>query len=272
MPITKVGDINIYYEIHDDGEPLVMITGLGSNSILWFRQIPFLAGSYRVIAFDNRGTSRSDKPDIPYSMEMMAGDIAGLLDVIGIDRAHVYGHSMGGMIAQHFALNYPDRTISLVLACTSCGGRHIVLPDNETIAFLADAERRNRQTPEERVRESLSFTFTQKFIDNNPDIVEQFVSLTIKYWTPLYSYMRQVEAVIAHDTYNQLHEIKVPTLVIAGAADRTLPIENLIILASRIPNAELVTMKHLGHGLFIEGVADTNKAILDFLKRHPKAS
>ena len=134
MPTVKVNDINIYYETHGEGEALVLIMGYGGNSSGWFRQIPGLSQEYGVVAFDNRGTGQSDKPDIPYTMEMMAGDIAGLLEAIGIGAAHIYGVSMGGMLAQEFALRYPGMVISLILGCTTCGGSHSIMPDAEAMA------------------------------------------------------------------------------------------------------------------------------------------
>ena len=150
MPAVKVGDINIYYEIHGEGEALVLIMGYGGSSAGWFHQIPGLSREYRVVAFDNRGTGQSDKPDIPYTMEMMAGDIAGLLDSISIDAAHVYGVSMGGAIAQHFALGYPEKAISLILGCAMCGGAHSITPDAEAMNLLFDMERMQQMPPEER--------------------------------------------------------------------------------------------------------------------------
>ena len=167
MPKVKVGDINIYYEIHGEGEPLVLIMGYGGNSGQWFRQIPGLTKEYRVIVFDNRGTGRSDKPDISYTMETMAGDVAGLLDAIDIPAAHVYGVSMGGMIAQHVALNYPEKVKGLVLGCTTCGGeQHSVVPDAEVMTLLFDMERMQQLTPEEMIRETMPFLCSQGFIDN----------------------------------------------------------------------------------------------------------
>jgi len=118
MPTAKVDDISVYYETLGEGEALLLIMGYGSYSGHWFRLIPSLSNDYRVVAFDNRGTGQSDKPDIPYTIEMMAGDATGLLEAIGIDAAHVFGVSMGGMIAQEFALRYPGKVISLILGCT----------------------------------------------------------------------------------------------------------------------------------------------------------
>jgi pimeloyl-ACP methyl ester carboxylesterase len=96
MPTVKVDDINMYYEVHGEGEPLALIMGLGASMDWWFRQIPMFSLEYRVVACDNRGAGQSDKPDIPYTMEMMADDLAGLLDAIGINTAHIFGASMGG--------------------------------------------------------------------------------------------------------------------------------------------------------------------------------
>jgi len=269
MPTAKVGDVSIYYEIHGEGEPLVLIMGYGGNSGQWFRQIPGLSQEYRVIAFDNRGTGRSDKPDISYTMEMMAKDVAGLLEALGIVAAHVYGVSMGGMIAQHVALNYPEKVLGLVLGCTTCGSeQHSVVPDAEAMTLLFDMERMQRLTPEEMIKETIPFLCSQEFIDNNPDIIKQFTEKSMEYVTPLQSYTRQAEAIMGHDTYDRLPDIKVPTLVITGDADRIVPAENSKIIVSRIPGAELVVLEGMGHGFFIEAVEQANTAIMDFLGRN----
>ncbi|MCK4963645.1 MAG: alpha/beta fold hydrolase, partial [Dehalococcoidia bacterium] len=121
MPTTKVGDINMYYEVHGEGEPLLLIMGLGSDLTSWIFQIPEFSKKYQVIAFDNRGVGRTDAPDVPYSTAMMADDTTGLLDALGIEKAHVLGLSMGGFIAQELAVKYPQRVKSLVLAATAAG-------------------------------------------------------------------------------------------------------------------------------------------------------
>jgi pimeloyl-ACP methyl ester carboxylesterase len=270
MPVAKVGDINIYYEIHGTGEPLVLIYGYAGHSGLWFRQIPVLSKKYRVIAFDNTGVGRSDKPDIPYTMAMMAGDVAGLLDIVGIDAVHVFGISLGGMIAQHFALSYPQRVISLILGCTNCGGVHSIQPEPESLAALFDFERFKKMTPEEVTRQAMPFCYSQKFIDENPDIVDKRIAKQLEYPTPRHGAARQAEAVIDHDTYELLPRIELPTLVIAGDNDRLIPVENSRILASRIPKAELVIIKGAGHEFFIENAEEVNKIVLGFLGRHKK--
>ena len=269
MPMAKVGDTNIYYQIHGKGEPLVLIYGYNGHSGLWFQQIPILSKKYRVVAFDNRGVGQSDKPDITYTMAMMAGDIAGLLDTIGIGAAHIFGISMGGMIAQHFALNYPQRVISLMLGCTTYGGVRFIQPKPESMAALFDFERL-KKSPEEFVRQLIPFFFSQEFIEKNPDIVEKMVAKYLEYPTPVHGAGNQAAAMMGHDTYELLLEIKSPTLVIAGDNDRLIPFENSRILASRIPKAELAIIKGAGHLFFIEDAEEANKVVISFLGRHKK--
>lgn len=272
MPTVKVGDINMYYETRGRGEAIVLIMGLAGTAEMWFRQIPGLSRRYRVVAFDNRGVGRSDKPDVEYTMSMFVQDTVGLLDALNIGAAHVYGVSMGGMIAQNIALYCPERVLSLILGCTSCGGQHFILPDAEALDFLVGWHHKGHLTPEERARSLVPFNFSQGFIDRRPGIVEQFVSKTAQYWPPLHTFERQAQAVLTHDMYDQLPRIKAPTLVMAGSADRQVPVENSRILASRIPAAELVILENMGHGFFIEGAEKANREILRFLKRHAGAS
>ena len=271
MATAKVGDINIYYEVHGEGEPLVLIQGYGGTSAGWFLHVPAFSKGYRVVIFDNRGTGRSDKPDIPYTMEMMADDVVGLLDTIGIDAAHICGVSMGGFIAQNLVLRYPERVISLVLACTNHGGTHKIAADTEVVGRLVDVERRQKLTPEENLRELLPFLCSQQFIDNNPDIIEQFVANRTEYPTPIHVLIRQREAIASHDTYDRLPMINAPTLVISGDADTLIPVANSRLLADRIRDAELVILENMGHGFMFEAADEFHKKMLDFLRRHPRS-
>jgi len=270
MPTAKVDDISVYYETLGEGEALLLIMGYGSYSGHWFRLIPSLSNDYRVVAFDNRGTGQSDKPDIPYTIEMMAGDATGLLEAIGIDAAHVFGVSMGGMIAQEFALRYPGKVISLILGCTTPGGPNAVPPTAESLAFLFDPER-GKLPVEARARETIPWLWGQEFIRNNPDVVEQYVAVTAEYPTPLHSFQSQGQAIMRHDTYDRLPQIEAPTLVIAGSADRLIQVENSRFLASQIPGAELVILENAGHGFITDAQEETSKAILDFLGRHRRS-
>ncbi|OGN93027.1 MAG: hypothetical protein A2Z75_07955 [Chloroflexi bacterium RBG_13_50_10] len=270
MPKANVGDINIYYEVHGDGETLALVMGLGGGLPWVFRQIQALSQQYQVLAFDNRGTGGSDAPDIPYTMEMMAGDLAGLLEAVGVKNAHIFGISMGGMIAQHFALLYPQKVKSLILGATTCGGTRRIMPDMEAIKVLFDMEGMQKLPPEERAKQTLPFVFSRAFLHNNQDVIEQLLEKMVGHISPQHGYMRQVEAVVGHDTYERLPEIKVPTLVIAGDADKLVPVENSRLIASRIPNAELVILEKMGHGFNIEAADTVNDAVLRFIKRHSR--
>jgi 3-oxoadipate enol-lactonase len=267
MSKVKVGDINIYYEVHGEGEPLVFISGGGGSMTMMLPRVQFFSREYRVVAFDNRGAGRSDAPDIPYTMEMMADDLAGLLDVIGIDAAHINGSSMGGSIAQHFALRYPKRTISLTLACASCGGPHHIWMDAEAIKAYANMA---KAPPEERTRLLIPLVVSQEFADKNPMLIQQFLAIRAEYPAPPQGMRRQQQASMAHDTYERLPEIKAPTLVIHGELDRTVPVANARTLASRIPDAELVILKNAGH-MFLEAIDELNRITLDFLRQHRRS-
>jgi 3-oxoadipate enol-lactonase len=269
MPKVKVGDINMYYEVHGKGEPFVMIAGAAISTSFWFKAIPVFSREYRLVVFDNRGAGQSDAPDIPYTTEMMADDLAVLLDAIGIDSAHIFGHSLGGAIAQQFALRYPRRLKSLILASTSCGGPHAVISNNPE--FPRIMEHIQSLPVKERVVESLRLMFSHKFIDKNPGLIKQIIAKLMEHPAPPQGRMRQVQAVMGHNTYERLPEIKAPTLVITGDADISCPLENASIMATKIPGAELVILKNVGHPFMFEAEDESNRIILEFLKRHSKS-
>jgi pimeloyl-ACP methyl ester carboxylesterase len=224
-----------------------------------------LSQKCQVVIFDNRGAGQSDKPDIPYTMQMMADDLAGLLDVIGLKTAHIFGISMGSMIAQHFALQYSKRVTSLILGGTTCGGSHAVAPDAATMATLFDFERMQKMAPEERFKELISVMYSDEFIKNNPSVIQEMAKQGIENPPNPLGSKRQAQAIMGHDTYKRLPEIRVPTLVIHGDLDRITPVENARIVASRILNAKTVILEGKGHGITAEAPVQTVQAILDFV-------
>lgn len=266
MPKVKVNDIDMYYEIHGEGEPLVLIMGLGGDYFRWFRILPLLSKNFKVITFDNRGVGKTDKPDIPYTMKMMSDDVAGLMDSTGIDKAHVFGISLGGMIAQNFALLHPDRIISLMLGCTFCGGKHTV--SNETGPGVLDPSLIETMLPEERVVEMLPALYSREFIDNNQDFIDIQIEYAKNNPPDIIGYRRQLGAAGTHDTYDRLPEIKLPTMVIAGDADVLIAAENSRIIASRILDSELVILEGMGHGFYTEANEETARILADFMERH----
>jgi pimeloyl-ACP methyl ester carboxylesterase len=273
MPKVKVGDINMYYEIHGKGEPLVMIMGHGGSIEYFYKAIPVFSREYKLVVFDNRGAGRSDKPDIPYTTEIMADDLARLLEALKIESAHIHGASMGGMIAQQFVLHYPNSVRSLILACTYCGGTQgslgMALDPEVMRAEAMDTLKRRQGLPlEKRMMETLRLCLSQEFMDKNAGLIKEMIKQMMKHPAPLHGQIRQMEAVMGHNACERLPEIKAPTLVIAGDADKLVPVENSRILASRIPGAKLVILKGMGHMFNLETEDESNRIILDFLRRH----
>jgi 3-oxoadipate enol-lactonase len=268
MPKAKVCDINMYYEVHGTGEPLVFIAGLGSNLTIWFRHIPVFSKEYKCIIFDNRGAGRSDAPDMTYTLEIMADDVAGLLDTIGVKLAHIIGVSMGGGIAQAFTIRYPKKVRSLILASTDCGGVHGVPPGAEYMNFVTGTGRDPTETIEDRRKKSMSFVFTPEFEEKSQEIIKEIQGKLMEFPTSPQIYMKQSQAFSAFDSYDRLPEIKAPTLIMHGEVDPIVATENAHILASRIPGAELVILENKRHGILYEAFDETSHIMLDFLKRH----
>lgn len=272
MPTARVNDIDIYYEQHGDprNEPLLLIMGFLMNAAAWGAQIPALAERYYVTAFDNRGAGRSTQPDGPYSMEQFVADTAALLDTLDIASAHIVGASMGGMIAQQFALAHPARVRSLVLMCTTPGGLHS--------AGYAEMSRRAEElfavedvaaslTPE-RARDFALELFTPEFLARPGPGFAHMAGSTMQYPSTPAGMKGQMHAIIGHDTFDRLPEITAPTLVLAGDADPMVLPENARILASRIPRAELELFPALRHGFNAEQPDRVNRVVLNFLARH----
>jgi pimeloyl-ACP methyl ester carboxylesterase len=253
----------MYYEIHGEGVPLLLIMGLRRNLEWWYCQIPALSNHFKVVAFDNRGAGRTDKPHMEYSMGLFADDTAGLMEALGIDSAHILGISMGGYIAQELALNHPKKVRSLILGCTSCGGDRAVLMSNERLKKFTANE---GLTNEEILRKDMDIYFSDRFIKGHPDNIEQFIAVSLRHYQPPYAFISQFAACRKHDTVDRLHLITVPTLIMAGDDDPLVPSENSLILKERIPSARLVLFPGCRHCFFMENAALFNKETIQFVK------
>lgn len=264
MPRVPAGDISIHYDIRGEGEPLLLINGFGSSSATWRPEfLDGLARSFRLIAFDNRGTGQTDQPDAPYSLAMMADDAAGLLDALGIGRAHVMGLSMGGMIAQELALRHPEKIAGLVLGCTNCGGRASVQAGEETLNLLMIPE---GMDPHEAARRAWPASYTPEFIAANRDLLEEAFARAIVHPTPLYARTRQMEAIRAWGTFDRLDQITAPTLVVTGDRDALVPPRNSEILRERIGGSRLVTIAGAAHNFASSHPAEAVGAITEFFQ------
>jgi len=214
MPVVKINDIRIYYEIHGAGEPVVLIAGLNSDHGMYRGILPLLAPHYQVIVFDNRGVGGTDKPDIPYSIEMMAEDTAGLLNALGIQHAHILGTSMGGRIASALVLRYPQMVSSLVLVST-------------TLA--------RRETGIRWSRRQLPWQLNIP-LPGGPH--------------PRYAVRRQLEASSSYDCMDRLGEIRVPTLILHGQRDRLTPLWLAEEVHRGIQGSQMLTFPG-GHVFFV---------------------
>jgi len=264
MPKIQAGDIELYYEEHGAGYALVLIPGFSNGLWIWLKQIPAFSQKFRTITFDPRGIARSAAPDQPISTRMIADDVAALLAALKIERAHILGASFGGFVAQEFALGYPEITRSLILCCTSFGGPRHVPPPMATLQAIASTKGLNS---DERVRENLLLAFSQKYLEENREEVEQLIALRAANYVPEYAYTRQLQAAIAFNTEERVKEIKAPTLVITGDEDIIVPSENSRNLAAKIPNARLVIIKEGSHTFFIERAEEFNRAVTEFIEK-----
>jgi len=263
MPKVNINDCDIYYEIHGQGDPLVLIMGLRRNVEWWYRQIPAFAEHFQVIIFDNRGAGRSDKPVMEYSMRLFADDTAGLMNALELPGAHILGFSMGGYIAQELALNYPNNVKKLILASTGCGGDRAVLMSSERLEkFQANAGLK----PEEILRKDMDIYFSDEFVEHNPDDIEEFIEISMRYYQPADAFFRQFDACLRHDTVDRLNRIAVPTLIMTGDDDPLVPPENSNILKKLIPHAELFVFPGARHCALIEKADQYNKNVIDFFK------
>jgi 3-oxoadipate enol-lactonase len=266
MPEVRVNGINIYYRVQGRGEPLILIMGLGGECGDWFLQARAFKKYYRVITFDNRGVGKSDKPGEPYTVKTMADDTVGLMDYLGIDKAHILGVSLGGMIAQEVAINYPERVRKLILVSTNAGrdeeGEHS--PELLRAMGLKEgfSDEDIRSVDMGRVMNSLN--------------AHAFSGGAIKMVAVPFCWMRgklfgiegmkgQFEAAMTHSTLDRLQMIKAPTLVIAGTEDRIIPHSSADVLASRIPGARLVKIEGGSHTLVAEKRSRFNREVLNFL-------
>lgn len=262
MAHAQVNGIRMYYEEHGSGAPLLLIMGFTANATGWEPVIPQLAANHHVIAFDNRGSGRSDQPEGAYTMAQLADDAIGVLDVLGIDKAHVYGVSMGGMIAQHVWLRHRDRVLSLILGCTTPGGPHAVPAPPEVVQTLLSS---TSLPPEQAFEANLPIMYSDGFAQaHKAALLERAEQNAYLRATPA-GVQGQMAAITRHDTYDRLPEFAVPTLVLHGDADQLVPTANGRILAERIPGATLILYPGARHGYLGEYADQASADALRFL-------
>jgi len=263
MPRSEVNGIRLYYEVHGEGPNLALIEGLGYDCWMWYRQIPDFAAHFRLLVYDNRGVGRSDAPPGPYSHEQNASDLTALLEYLGWERTHLLGISMGGFIAQQFALTHPARLNRLVLAATGFGGPNMApVPPKAVLAMTPDPS----LSTEERIRRAMPIAFSAPiWTETHREEFDYIVRCRLEYPQPPHAAMAQLMAGVTFNVEGWLGEIATPTLVLAGSEDHVVPPRNAELLAGALPNARLDILEGCGHVLNIECPERFNRAVIHFL-------
>lgn len=267
MPKIQANGIELYYEIHGEGKPLVLISGLGYSNWQWHKMIPHLLEHFQVITFDNRGVGQSDKPAGPYTAQMLAADTVGLLDSLNIEKASVMGHSMGGFIAQAMALDFPERVEKLILCSTNLGGPHHVPVTAEAMKVLTDVS----SDPLTRFKNGLVVSTAPGWAGKNPEMIEEWIKWRVANPIDPAPYQAQLAIGLgllseAASFENKLPRLNIPTLILFGENDKVVPPENAALLSRQIFNSKVVILSDAGHFFPIEIPEAASRAVIEFAK------
>lgn len=260
MGVVATDGAELYWEESGDGEPLLLIQGLGFSCDMWYRVVPKFAASYRVLSYDARGIGRSSVPPGPYSIEQMARDAAAVLQAAGAPTAHVLGVSLGGIVAQELALSFPERVRTLSLIATHPGGSDVVPPDPEVLAML---QNRHELDPEAAIRAGIPVGYHPS---TPTDVIDEDVRRRLAIPTVPEGYLAQLLGGLAYSgALSRLPQLQVPVLVLTGAEDRTIPAANSQNLAAAAARAQLIVLPDTGHVVFSERPEELVDHVVRFL-------
>lgn len=244
MAIARNGGADIYYESAGSGPAVLLVNGQGMTLAGWWRTVAVLSRSFRVLSFDHRDMGRSSRTPWPYLIAQMAGDAMAVLDAAGVDEAHVYGISLGGMVAQEVALRYPRRVGALVLGATTAGGPGTILADPQSLTFFV---RVGAMAPEEAEWAAVPYNYGLHTRREHGQRIAEDVARRVEHPPDMLAYLHQVAAAVTHNTVGRLRSIALPTLVVHGEDDLIIPPANGRLLAEVIPGAELELWPGAGH-------------------------
>ena len=275
MSFAIINGVKLSYRVYGTGFPVILIHGYGAKKEIWNPQILELRKKYKVITFDIRGTGESDRPNMHYTMKMLAEDVNGLTDSLQIEKAHIVGRSFGGMIAQNFTLLFPQKVEKLVLIATNYGRTDtewVEIPKNgrleeiETLKHdpLKAFKQKSKWFFHIKFRKEMEANPTKKFYDifSMEDLIRES---TINSSRPQ-DILNQAEAMKTHYTLEKLGEINNKTLLIAASHDRLTPVSVMIEMNNKIPNSELKIINEVGHFMTLSRASEVNKMILNFLE------
>jgi len=272
MKYAPINGIKICYEIHGKGKPLFLVHGYAGIKENWFCLIPLLKKSYKVIVFDLRSTGDSSHPNRPITMKNFSDDLKGLMGYLNIERAHIGGASMGGMIAQQFASSYPESVDKLILINTHYNG---VMGEIILESSLNSFEN-TKNHPEKAFWEGTAFLYHSSFrraLKKDPKkkvnglvSAEDLINLIRKDQNSKEDLINHAHAFKGFDLHDSLNAIKIPTLLLAASNDRILPNSQMLEMEKLIPNSKLIVIPKTGHGSYREKPQLVANAILKFLE------
>ena len=268
MPTTEANGQTLYYEVHGEGEPLLLVMGLAADTLAWALQVPAFSARHRTVIFDNRDVGQSSMADGPYEITDMARDTVALADALELKSFHLAGVSMGGAIAQEVALAAPDRIRSLTLAMTWPRG-------GAWAAKLSElwSARVHEMSPEQRVDELMLLTLSEAFFENAEGVAWlRDLMLQNPHPQPAEAFARQLDASSRQDTVDRLGELNMPTHVIGAEHDILVPVWKSRELSELIPGAKLDVIEACPHGANLERAEEFNRLVLDFIEVQSRES
>jgi 3-oxoadipate enol-lactonase len=264
MPFAHSGSLRVYYESIGRGPAVLLILGQGMSMEAGWRTVERLSGQFRVLTFDNRDIGRSDQSMWPYLVSQMASDAVAVLDAAGESCAHVYGISLGGMVAQEVALRYRDRVCGLVLGATTPGGPGAIPQDPQVLTFFT---RVGAMGAEEAEWAAVPYSYGERTRRSQGNRIAEDIERRLRHPPNALAYLHQVGAAASHSTQLRLGEIAAPTLVVHGWQDMLQSPHNARVLADAIPGAELRVWPQAGH-LYVTDEPEADGAVARFLERH----
>jgi 3-oxoadipate enol-lactonase len=267
MPFADANGQRLFYEVHGEGDPLVLVTGLGGDHLSWGEQLEAFSARYRTVVFDNRDSGRSTECAEGYEVDDMARDTLALADELGLDGFHLIGVSLGGAVGQEVALGAPDRVRTLTLAMTWGGDGHWGRVRGRLMANAA-----LRTPPEEHVEQLLHSCLSEELFED-PERVAYFRQMVLENPHPqsVEAFARQAQAVGRHEARDRLGRLSMPVHVIGAERDMMIPIWKSRELAELIPDAQLTVIEGGTHGVNLEQAEEFNRLVLDWLAEHAAA-
>jgi pimeloyl-ACP methyl ester carboxylesterase len=269
MPLIHTNGIDLFYTERGEGEPLVLLMGLGADGSLWEDHVRAYEQHFRCILIDNRGAGNSSEPKGPYTTKIMAADTIGLLNALGIKRAHFSGISMGSAIAQEAALSAPERIISLTLNCSWAVCDAYTKRVFET---LGNAYSLMKADDFQKLLQLI--IYTPAYHEQHLQVLEAAQQAAFEQPSPMtiHAFLSQCEACISHHTMGRLRAITAPTLITVGDKDIFTPLPLSLSIAEEIKHAEKHIFEGSGHTHHWDSLEDFNRLTLDFLLRHREAN